>query len=79
MVQLLAANEREAVRLVGGEKYRMWMAYMVGMSFGFLDGSLRLFQVVGGKHAAKGASAMPCNRADLYARPMPTAQTRAAT
>jgi cyclopropane-fatty-acyl-phospholipid synthase len=76
--QRLAANEREAVRLVGGEKYRMWMAYMAGMSFGFHDGSLRLFQVVGSKHAAKGASELPCCRADLYDRPMPEAQMRAA-
>jgi cyclopropane-fatty-acyl-phospholipid synthase len=76
--QRLAANEREAVRLVGGEKYRMWLAYLAGWSFGFLDGSLRLFQVVGSKHAAKGASGMPCSRADLYERPMPQARTREA-
>src|SRR5262249_15207444 len=67
----LAANEDEAIRLVGQEKYRVWMAYLVGLSFGFSDGTLRLFQVVASKHAAKGASAMPQTRADLYERPMP--------
>jgi cyclopropane-fatty-acyl-phospholipid synthase len=75
--QRLSANERQAVHLVGAEKYRMWTAYTAGMSFGFLDGSLRLFQVVASKHAAKGVSAMPCSRADLYDRPMPAAQSRA--
>jgi cyclopropane-fatty-acyl-phospholipid synthase len=74
--QNLAAREGEAIRLVGAERYRMWMAYMVGMSFGFADGTLRLFQVVGSKHSAKGASAMPSTRADLYERPMPSAAMR---
>ena len=61
---------------MGVEKYRMWLAYLVGMSFGFADGSLRLFQVLASKHAAKGASGMPCSRADLYERPLPGVQGR---
>jgi cyclopropane fatty-acyl-phospholipid synthase-like methyltransferase len=44
--QALAGREDEAVRLVGAERYRLWMAYMVGMGLGFKDGTLRLFQVV---------------------------------
>jgi cyclopropane-fatty-acyl-phospholipid synthase len=77
--QRLAAREREAVRLVGPERFRMWVAYMACMSFGFRDGSLRLFQVVASKHAAKGPSSMPVNRSDLYERPMPRiARERAA-
>lgn len=71
--QALAAREDEAIRLVGAERYRLWMAYMVGMGLGFKDGTLRLFQAVGSKHAAKGPSAMPNTRADLYDRPLPSA------
>jgi cyclopropane-fatty-acyl-phospholipid synthase len=70
--QRLAEHEEEAIRLVGAERYRMWLAYMVGMSFGFADGTLRLFQVVASKHSARGASQMPATRADLYERPMPS-------
>ena len=61
---------------VGGEKVRLWLAYLAGMSFGFADGSLRLFQVVASKHAAKGASELPATRADLYDRPLPQAAAR---
>jgi len=52
---------------VGAEIYRLWVAYLAGLSFGFVDGSLRLFQTVASKHAAKGASEMPPTRQDLYA------------
>ena len=68
--QRLAANEREAIRRVGVERYRLWMAYLVGMSLAFGDGSLRLFQVLSTKHEAKGASGQPSTREHLYA-PMP--------
>ena len=33
--QRLAARESEAIRLVGPECFRMWMAYLVGTSFSF--------------------------------------------
>ncbi len=69
--QRLAAREEEAIRLVGLERYRLWLAYLVGMSFGFADGTLRLFQVLSTKHQAKGASGMPCTRAHLYAPATP--------
>src|SRR5207248_3351817 len=64
-------NEREAIRLVGIERYRLWMAYLVGMSLGFADGSLRIFQVLSTKHETKGHSNMPSTREHLYA-PMPS-------
>lgn len=63
----LAAHQEEAIALVGPEKYRLWLAYLAGVSFAFRDGSLRIFQVVASKHASKGASTMPPTRADLYA------------
>ena len=53
--------------MIGPEKYRLWVAYLAGVSFCFQDGSLRIFQVVASKHAAKGGSELPPTRADLYA------------
>jgi cyclopropane-fatty-acyl-phospholipid synthase len=80
--QRLAARRAEAERLVGPERYRLWAAYLAGVSFAFADGSLRIFQVVATKHASKGPSGLPPTREDLYAgtpadpqagRPLPLA------
>lgn len=62
----LEARKEEAVNLVGEERYRMWIAYLAGVSFAFQDGSLRIFQTVATKHDKKGPSTMPPTRADLY-------------
>src|SRR5262249_30177972 len=64
--QRLSARREEARRLVGAERYRLWAAYLAGVSFAFADGSLRIFQVLASKHASKGPSGMPPTRADLY-------------
>jgi len=65
----LTANRDEAIRLVGPEKYRLWVAYLAGVSFGFQDGTLQIFQVVASKHAHRGVSELPLTRADLYSAP----------
>jgi len=62
----LEANREEAIKLVGGERYRMWIAYLAGVSFAFQDGSLRIFQTVASKHGRKGPSTMPPTREHLY-------------
>lgn len=62
----LAENEARAVALVGREKYRMWIAYLAGVCFGFQDGSLRIYQTLASKHRAKGGAGLPPTRADLY-------------
>lgn len=59
-------NEEEAIRLVGYERYRLWLAYLAGVSQSFEDGALCLFQTVGVKHRAKGHSQMPPTREHLY-------------
>ena len=64
--QRLSANEEEAIRLVGPEKYRLWVAYLAGASAGFAAGSIKLYQVVASKRASKGFSGLPPTRADLY-------------
>jgi cyclopropane-fatty-acyl-phospholipid synthase len=62
----LCANRDQAVALVGPERYRLWAAYLAGCSFGFLDGSLRIYQVVASKRASRGRAELPPTRADLY-------------
>ena len=64
--QRLAARKDEAIAVVGPERYRLWSAYLAGVSFSFADGALRIYQVVASKHAAKGLAELPPTRADLY-------------
>ncbi len=60
-------DDADAARAeVGDEKYRMWIAYLAGVSLSFQDGSLRIFQTLASKHKAKGWSGLPPTRADLY-------------
>lgn len=55
----------EAVAEIGEHKYRLWLAYLVGVSLGFERGSIGIFQTVATRRT-KGASGMPPSRADLY-------------
>ena len=65
--QRLIARKDEAVAHVGPEKYRMWIAYLAGVSIAFADGTLRIYQTVATKHKSKGPSGLPPTRASLYA------------
>jgi cyclopropane-fatty-acyl-phospholipid synthase len=62
----LSEREDEGTRLIGAERYRMWVAYLAGVHFGFHDGSLRVYQTLASKHAARGLAELPPTRADLY-------------
>ncbi len=65
--QRLESNKQEAISLVGIERYRLWVAYLAGVSFGFTAGSILIFQAVASKRSkAKKASQLPPTRADLY-------------
>ena len=61
----LTANREAAIAHVGEEKYRIWVAYLAGVSLAFSRGTLRLFQTLASK-SAKGPSPLPPTRADLY-------------
>jgi len=63
----LVLNRDAAIAQVGSEKYRMWLLYLAGVSIGFTQGSIHLYQVVASKHAAKGLSELPLTREGLYA------------
>ena len=64
--QRLAAREDEAIALIGAEKYRLWVAYLAGVSFSFGDGFLRVFQTVATRQARGGDSGMPPTREHIY-------------
>ena len=61
----LTANREQAIAFVGEEKYRIWVAYLAGVSLAFSRGTLRLFQTLASK-SAKRPPALPSTRADLY-------------
>ncbi len=71
--RLLAAADA-AIGHVGPERYRMWLAYLAGVTIGFERGPLRIFQVVATKQRPDGGAPLPPTRADLYVeRPGPAA------
>jgi cyclopropane-fatty-acyl-phospholipid synthase len=61
----LTAEKDKAIALVGEEKYRIWVAYLAGVSLAFSRGTLRIYQTIATK-SAKGRSPLPPTRADLY-------------
>jgi cyclopropane-fatty-acyl-phospholipid synthase len=61
----LTANREEALKYVSEEKYRIWVAYLAGVSLAFSRGTLRIFQTLVSKNA-KRPPAIPPTRADLY-------------
>ncbi len=66
----LMSNADAAIKIVGEERYRMWIAYLAGVSLGFSSGTILIYQTVGTKRSkAKGSSGMPPTRADLYSAP----------
>jgi cyclopropane-fatty-acyl-phospholipid synthase len=44
----------------------MWLAYLAGVTVGFEDGPMRIYQTVATRQA--GAASLPPTRADLYAK-----------
>ena len=61
----LMNRKEEAVREVGEQKYRLWLAYLCGVSLGFQRGTISIFQTVSTKRT-KGPSGMLPTREDLY-------------
>ena len=61
----LTAAREDAIALVGEEKYRIWVAYLAGVSLAFSRGGARIFQTLASK-TAKRPAPLPPTRADLY-------------
>ncbi|MEN8236104.1 MAG: cyclopropane-fatty-acyl-phospholipid synthase family protein [Pseudomonadota bacterium] len=65
--QRLSKNKDKAIKLIGKERYLMWVTYLAGVSFGFHSGTILIYQTLGSKRAkAKGLSELPPTRQDLY-------------
>jgi cyclopropane-fatty-acyl-phospholipid synthase len=64
--QRLTAREEEAIAMIGPEKYRLWGAYLAGVSFSFSDGFLRVFQTVATRQVRGSHSGMPPTREHIY-------------
>jgi cyclopropane-fatty-acyl-phospholipid synthase len=67
--QRLEARRDEAIKLVGEERYRLWLLYLTGVSVVLRDGAACIFQTVATNKAGKGLSGMPPTREHLYSRP----------
>ncbi|MBG6154240.1 cyclopropane-fatty-acyl-phospholipid synthase [Labrenzia sp. EL_159] len=63
----LMAVRDAAIADIGEQKYRLWLAYLCGVSLGFDRGSIGIFQTVASRRT-KGPSEMPPSREDLYQR-----------
>ncbi len=61
----LTERREEALKYVSEEKYRIWVAYLAGVSLAFSRGTLRIYQTLVSKNA-KRPPAVPPSRADLY-------------
>lgn len=63
----LMAVRDAAIADIGEQKYRLWLAYLCGVSLGFDRGSIGIFQTVASRRT-KGPSGLPPSREDLYQR-----------
>jgi cyclopropane-fatty-acyl-phospholipid synthase len=72
----LVARREQAIALVGPQRYRMWVAYLAGVTVGFEYGPLHVFQTVAIKQG-EALSPLPPTPEDLY-RPLDPVQDRAA-
>ncbi|MEO1205657.1 MAG: cyclopropane-fatty-acyl-phospholipid synthase family protein [Pseudomonadota bacterium] len=61
----LTERKAEALDHVSEEKYRIWVAYLAGVSLAFSRGTLRLYQTLVSK-TPKRPPPLPPTRADLY-------------
>ena len=64
-VNALVEKRDEAIAEIGEEKYRIWIAYLAGVSLAFSRGTLRIFQTLVSK-SPKRPPPLPPTRADLY-------------
>lgn len=61
----LEKNRDEAVRLAGEKRFRIWEIYLAGCAYGFANGWMNLYQVLGCK--AAGRNPLPLTRDYIYA------------
>ncbi|MBA2689277.1 MAG: class I SAM-dependent methyltransferase [Burkholderiales bacterium] len=65
-VTRLEANQDEARRIVGEEKYRTWRAYLGGFAYAFEQGWDNIYQILAAKPAAGADIDYPLTREHVY-------------
>ena len=76
-----ATNDKfeRTIELVGHEQYRMWIAYLAGVTGGFEHGPLHIFQTVAAKQSIRADSLLPPTRDDIYHSSTPLGRQTAAS
>jgi cyclopropane-fatty-acyl-phospholipid synthase len=57
---------QEAARQVSERTLRVWRVYLAGCSHGFAQGWMNLYQILGSRQVAPGATALPLTRHWMY-------------
>jgi cyclopropane-fatty-acyl-phospholipid synthase len=64
----LEANAERAVQYAGEKRVRIWRIYLAGCAYGFAQGWMNVYQLLGCKPAAGGELALPMTRDYMYPR-----------
>ena len=62
----LDARLEEAASLVGDKTLRIWRAYLAGCSYGFAQGWMSIYQLLGSRQVRPGPSDVPATRDYMY-------------
>ena len=62
----LDARSAEAARLVAGPTLRTWLVYLAGCSYGFEQGWINVYQLLGSRQATPGLTRLPMTRDWIY-------------
>jgi cyclopropane-fatty-acyl-phospholipid synthase len=58
----------EAAKMVDERTLRIWRVYLIGCSYGFAQGWMNIYQLLGSKQASAGLTALPLTRDYMYPR-----------
>ncbi|MEP6607670.1 MAG: class I SAM-dependent methyltransferase [Burkholderiaceae bacterium] len=62
----LDARQEEAARVVSDKTLRIWRAYLAGSAYGFAQGWMSIYQILGSRHTRPGPSGVPATREYMY-------------
>ena len=64
----LEARLPDAARQVDNKTLRIWRVYLMGCAYGFAQGWMNIYQILGSKQATPGPSELPLTREYMYPR-----------
>lgn len=62
----LEANHERAAALAGEKRLRIWQLYLAGCAYGFANGWINIYQILGGNAACKAGNPVPLTRDYMY-------------